>query len=126
MGLGGRLAQLVERFVYTEDVGSSSLSSPTNTELLQSKIRWRQVMQSIAESKITELLQSKIRWRQVMLGIAESYPPNTPGFRIESGFALSSVQIGPPSEARARQTPLSSRSATGPVSRASITTSLTR
>jgi DNA-binding protein HU-beta len=25
----GRLAQLVERFVYTEDVGSSSLSSPT-------------------------------------------------------------------------------------------------
>ena len=26
---GGRLAQLVERFVYTEDVGSSSLSSPT-------------------------------------------------------------------------------------------------
>ena len=27
---GGRLAQLVERFVYTEDVGSSSLSSPTN------------------------------------------------------------------------------------------------
>ena len=26
----GRLAQLVERFVYTEDVGSSSLSSPTN------------------------------------------------------------------------------------------------
>ena len=28
-GAGGRLAQLVERFVYTEDVGSSSLSSPT-------------------------------------------------------------------------------------------------
>ncbi len=27
--LQGRLAQLVERFVYTEDVGSSSLSSPT-------------------------------------------------------------------------------------------------
>jgi hypothetical protein len=27
----GRLAQLVERFVYTEDVGSSSLSSPTIT-----------------------------------------------------------------------------------------------
>jgi hypothetical protein len=27
--LHGRLAQLVERFVYTEDVGSSSLSSPT-------------------------------------------------------------------------------------------------
>ncbi len=26
---GGRLAQLVERLVYTEDVGSSSLSSPT-------------------------------------------------------------------------------------------------
>ena len=25
----GRLAQLVERFLYTEDVGSSSLSSPT-------------------------------------------------------------------------------------------------
>ncbi len=25
----GRLAQLVERFVYTEDAGSSSLSSPT-------------------------------------------------------------------------------------------------
>ena len=25
----GRLAQLVERFVYTEDVGSSSLSPPT-------------------------------------------------------------------------------------------------
>ena len=25
----GRLAQLVERLVYTEDVGSSSLSSPT-------------------------------------------------------------------------------------------------
>ena len=25
----GGLAQLVERFVYTEDVGSSSLSSPT-------------------------------------------------------------------------------------------------
>ena len=25
----GWLAQLVERFVYTEDVGSSSLSSPT-------------------------------------------------------------------------------------------------
>ena len=104
MGLGGRLAQLVERFVYTEDVGSSSLSSPTNTELLQSKIRWRQVMQSIAES----------------------YPPNTPGFRIDKGLALSSVQIGPPSEARARQTPLSKRSATGALSRASITTSLTR
>jgi hypothetical protein len=31
----GRLAQLVERFVYTEDVGSSSLSSPT----IQSKIK---------------------------------------------------------------------------------------
>ena len=28
-GNGGRLAQLVERLVYTEDVGSSSLSSPT-------------------------------------------------------------------------------------------------
>lgn len=28
-GAGGRLAQLVERFVYTEDAGSSSLSSPT-------------------------------------------------------------------------------------------------
>ena len=28
-GADGRLAQLVERFVYTEDVGSSSLSSPT-------------------------------------------------------------------------------------------------
>ena len=27
--VGGRLAQLVERLVYTEDVGSSSLSSPT-------------------------------------------------------------------------------------------------
>ena len=27
--LNGRLAQLVERLVYTEDVGSSSLSSPT-------------------------------------------------------------------------------------------------
>ena len=27
--LDGRLAQLVERFVYTEDVGSSSLSPPT-------------------------------------------------------------------------------------------------
>jgi hypothetical protein len=26
---GGRLAQLVERFVYTEDVGGSSPSSPT-------------------------------------------------------------------------------------------------
>ena len=26
----GRLAQLVERFVYTEDVGGSSPSSPTN------------------------------------------------------------------------------------------------
>ena len=31
MRQGGRLAQLVERFVYTEDVGSSSLSSPTRT-----------------------------------------------------------------------------------------------
>ena len=30
---GGRLAQLVERFVYTEDVGSSSLSSPTISTL---------------------------------------------------------------------------------------------
>jgi hypothetical protein len=30
----GRLAQLVERFVYTEDVGSSSLSSPTIFPLL--------------------------------------------------------------------------------------------
>ena len=29
----GRLAQLVERFVYTEDVGSSSLSSPTTPPL---------------------------------------------------------------------------------------------
>ncbi len=27
--LTGSLAQLVERFVYTEDVGSSSLSRPT-------------------------------------------------------------------------------------------------
>ena len=27
--LGGRLAQLVERLVYTEDVGGSSPSSPT-------------------------------------------------------------------------------------------------
>lgn len=26
----GRLAQLVERLLYTEDVGSSSLSSPTS------------------------------------------------------------------------------------------------
>ena len=31
---GGRLAQLVERLVYTEDVGSSSLSSPTILFLL--------------------------------------------------------------------------------------------
>ncbi|CVI16491.1 hypothetical protein AGR1A_Cc30075 [Agrobacterium fabacearum CFBP 5771] len=31
----GRLAQLVERLVYTEDVGSSSLSSPTIFQLLQ-------------------------------------------------------------------------------------------
>ena len=31
----GRLAQLVERLVYTEDVGSSSLSSPTIFRLLQ-------------------------------------------------------------------------------------------
>ena len=28
-GAGGRLAQLVERFVYTEDVGGSSPSPPT-------------------------------------------------------------------------------------------------
>ena len=30
----GWLAQLVERFVYTEDVGSSSLSSPTISSLM--------------------------------------------------------------------------------------------
>ena len=33
----GRLAQLVERHVYTVDVGSSSLSPPTNPELQEAK-----------------------------------------------------------------------------------------
>ncbi len=35
----GRLAQLVERFVYTEDVGSSSLSSPTSPSDLEQSLR---------------------------------------------------------------------------------------
>lgn len=39
----GRLAQLVERLVYTEDVGSSSLSSPTI-----SQVHFRQIMVSEA------------------------------------------------------------------------------
>ena len=38
-GGDGRLAQLVERFVYTEDVGSSSLSSPTRPPT-RSESRW--------------------------------------------------------------------------------------
>ena len=36
---GGRLAQLVERFVYTEDVGSSSLSLPTTSQLNEAPAR---------------------------------------------------------------------------------------
>ena len=38
-GGDGRLAQLVERFVYTEDVGSSSLSSPTRSPT-RPELRW--------------------------------------------------------------------------------------
>ena len=34
-----KLAQLVERFVYTEDVGSSSLSSPTILPLFERQSR---------------------------------------------------------------------------------------
>ena len=41
----GRLAQLVERLVYTEDVGSSSLSSPTI--LLSSEIVFGSVTLSL-------------------------------------------------------------------------------
>jgi hypothetical protein len=37
----GRLAQLVERFVYTEDVGSSSLSSPTRPSDLEQSLARR-------------------------------------------------------------------------------------
>ncbi len=34
----GRLAQLVERFVYTEDVGGSSPSSPTTLRLRRLRV----------------------------------------------------------------------------------------
>jgi hypothetical protein len=49
----GRLAQLVERFVYTEDVGSSSLSSPTSPRPLGFGLASQE--QNVSWSKVLKL-----------------------------------------------------------------------
>ena len=70
---GGRLAQLVERFVYTEDVGSSSLSSPTIPDRFAQQIkrsdgRLKRCLQQThsrfrTRVRIRQKCEGSLRWR---------------------------------------------------------------
>ena len=56
---GGRLAQLVERFVYTEDVGSSSLSSPTSSLSQYNDLDGTLPQQIFASFRLSQLCHSE-------------------------------------------------------------------
>ena len=57
----GSLAQLVERFVYTEDVGSSSLSRPTIPQILISKTQAASVHGRLSQFLVDSVLHGSRR-----------------------------------------------------------------